>query len=207
MEGAAMRRGIAIAAAVVVALLGLAAVNSVLTDTDDGPGWGRHSMAMAGWGSGSGWMGRPMMGSTRARDEAGYLSEMVAHHREAVVAAGELSRSQRPAMRAFGRDVVATQSAQIAQMEEWLAAWHPDEPEATYEPMMRDLSGLSGDALDRTFLEDMVWHHMAAVMSSQRLLVRGLAEHEEVARLARTIRDDQMDEIRWMRAMWSTMAP
>jgi uncharacterized protein (DUF305 family) len=192
---------IAIAAAVVVALLGLATVNNSLAHPDDGPGWGRHAMST------SGWMGGAMMASTRAGDEADYLAEMVAHHREAVAAAGELSRSHRPAMRAFGQDVVATQSAQVALMEEWLDEWYPDEPAATYEPMMRDLTGLSGDALDRTFLEDMVGHHMAAVMSSQRLLVRGLAEHDEVADLARTIRDDQMDEIRWMRAMWSTMAP
>lgn len=63
---------------------------------------------------------------------------------------------------------------------------------------MRDLSGLSGDRLDRTFLEDMVGHHMAAVMMSQRLLVHGTAEHDEVADLARTIRTEQVREIRWM---------
>ena len=41
----------------------------------------------------------------------------------------------------------------------------------------------------------MVGHHMAAVMMSQQLLMRGLDEHRAVADLARTIRDDQMDEI------------
>jgi uncharacterized protein (DUF305 family) len=108
-------------------------------------------------------------------------------------------------MRALGRRIVADQSAQVELMEGWLAEWYDDEPQAAYEPMMRDLESLSGDALDRAFLADMIPHHMAAVMMSQQLLVRGLAEHDEVADLARTIRDEQVDEIRWMRAEWSTI--
>ena len=49
--------------------------------------------------------------------------------------------------------------------------------------MMRDLSGLSGDRLDRTFLEDMIGHHMAAVTMSQRLLgCRGLAGRSRLER-------------------------
>ena len=148
-----------------------------------------------------------MMGGSWARtvDEADYLLEMVDHHREAVRAAEELSRSERPAMRALGARIVESQSAQIDQMEGWLAEWYPDEEAPAYDPMMRDLSGLSGDRLDRVFLEDMIGHHMAAVMMSQQLLVRGLAEHDEVARLARSIRSEQMREIWWMRerlAQW-----
>ena len=195
-----MRRLIAIVAAAAVVLLGLGTTGMVLAHSDDDPGWGRHMMST------SGWRGPSMMGPDRTADEAGYLREMVAHHREAVLAARELSRSARPEMRAFGRKVVTDQSAQIVLMEGWLERWYAGGPDASYEPMMRDLSGLEGDALDRAFLEDMIGHHMAAVMMSQRLLVHGIVEHDEVADLARTIRDDQVDEIRWMRAMWSTMS-
>jgi uncharacterized protein (DUF305 family) len=102
-------------------------------------------------------------------------------------------------MREFGRSIVAAQSAQIRQMTTWLADWYPDYPTTVdYQPMMRDLTGLSGDALDRAFLEDMIGHHMAAVMMSQHLLIRG-ADHEQVAVLARSIRDDQHVEIVQMR--------
>ncbi len=206
-----MRRTITIALATVLVLLGVGAAGMVLMHDEDGSGWGWSAMTTSGHmggdsGSTSGF-GPWMHGSARTADEAGYLSEMVAHHREAILAAGELSRSDRPEMRAFGRDVVATQSEQVRLMGGWLAAWYPDEPAASYEPMMRDLSGLSGDELDRAFLEDMIGHHMAAVMMSQQLLVRGLDEHAEVGDLARTIRDDQMDEIAWMRSTWSRMAP
>jgi len=129
-------------------------------------------------------------------DEADYLSRMVAHHREAVAAAGQLTRSDRPQMRAFGADIIRTQSAQIEQMNAWLDRWYPEEPaDPDYQPMMRDLADLSGNALDRAFLRDMTVHHMAAVMMSQQLLAHGLATHDEVAELARTIRDQQHTEI------------
>jgi uncharacterized protein (DUF305 family) len=146
-----------------------------------------------------------MMGPHATASEAEYLVEMVAHHREAVVAARGLVRSDRPQMRALGESIVETQSAQIEQMTSWLADWYPEQSTTVaYRPMMRDLSGLSGDPLDRAFLQDMIGHHMVAVMISQHLLWRG-TDHEEVADLARSIRDDQHSEIiqmqRWL-AQW-----
>jgi len=188
-----------------LALVALGASGAVLARSDDRPGWGHSGMAGGmgmgmGAGGGGGMIGG-MGAGVRTTDEAAWLREMIAHHQEAVAAAGELSRSEEPAMRAFGRRIVADQSAQIRLMDGWLDRWYPDEPrETTYEPMMRDLTDLTGEALDQTVLEDMIGHHMAAVMMSQQLLVRGLAEHDEVADLARTIRTDQMREIRWMRA-------
>jgi uncharacterized protein (DUF305 family) len=139
-----------------------------------------------------------MMRHVRVPDEAAYLATMVAHHQEAIRSARELSRSDRPAMRRFGRDIVRVQSHQVRQMRRWLARWYPDQPAASYDPMMRDLTGLSGDALDRAFLQDMVRHHMAAVMMSQWLLARDLDRHHRVTRLAEDVRDGQHAEIRQM---------
>ena len=171
------------------------------------PGWCDDS-----WNSTMGpmMMGPMMMGSPAVDSEHEYLAEMVAHHREAVAAARELVRSDRPQLRGFGESVVETQSAQIELMTAWLADWYPDENTAVEpRPMMRELSGLSGDRLDRAFLQDMIGHHMAAVMMSQHLLWRG-TNHEEVAHLARSIRDDQHTEIvqmqhwlaRWFDTDW-----
>lgn len=147
-------------------------------------------------------MGPMMMGLNASADESDYLVEMVAHHEEAVTAARELARSDRSALRAFGESIVEVQSAQIDQMLAWLDEWYPEQDtDADYQPMMRDLTELSGDRLDQAFLEDMVGHHMMAVMMSQHLLSQG-TEHEEVADLARSIRDDQHVEIihmqRWL---------
>jgi uncharacterized protein (DUF305 family) len=169
-------------------------------------GWhgmnGRHGMR--------GWYGVGamivMMQQARVHDEAGYLALMIPHHREAIRAARELSRSDRPWMRRLGRSIVTSQSRQVRRMRHWLATWYGERPAASYHPMMRDLHGLDGNALDRAFLQDMVRHHMTAVMMSQQLLMHGLARHRDVARLARAIRDDQRSEIRQMMhrlATWS----
>lgn len=140
------------------------------------------------------------MDGRRVADEFDYLVEMVAHHEEAVQVAGKLSRSARPEMRAFGRVIVASQSAQIDRMNGWLDEWYPGRStDADYEPMMRDLTGLEGLDLDETFLEDMIVHHMMAVMMSQQALLGGVFEHEDVAELARDIRDEQRSEIFRMR--------
>ena len=44
---------------------------------------------------------------------------------------------------------------------------------------------------DRVFLQDMVGHHMMAVMMSQQFLSRSVAEHTQVNDLAVAIRDEQ----------------
>ena len=201
-----MRRTI-VAATAAAALVGAGASAAVTAYDDD---WqhpmmsGQVSDQVSGHMSGhmTGHLGGAWGGHhVSVASEQEYLAEMVAHHEEAIDAAGELRRSDRAAMRRFGERIVETQSAQVAQMRSWLDEWYPAESaDADYEPMMRDLTGLSGDRLDRTFLEDMVGHHMAAVMMSQHLLASGLVDHDEVAALAADIRDDQHAEILRMRA-------
>ena len=201
-----MRRSllVAIAAiALVLSALSAAAVWSLATSTGllTRPAMGGMMSPAPGTGQGKG-PGTRMHGPPVAT-EAEFLTEMVAHHQEAVDAAAQLQRSNRPQMREFGAAIVRTQSAQIEQMNRWLDRWYSSHSRSTdYQPMMRDLTGLSGDALDRTFLQDMVGHHMAAVMMSQQLLARGTAEHDDVGALAQTIRDQQHAEIfqmqRWL---------
>jgi len=198
---------VAVAAAVVL-VLGTTATAVITLDRghDDAPA-GRATGSQTGAHSAAGGMPWAWIRGGRLHGEADYLSRMVAHHQEAVDAAEQLQRSDRPRLRAFGADIVRTQSAQIDQMRAWLQRWYPDQPADTgYGPMMRNLSGLSGQALDRAFLRDMTIHHMAAVMMSQQLLVRGLATHPAVARLARTIGNEQHAEIfrmqRWLHAWY-----
>jgi len=204
-----MKRSAVVAAlvAAIVAGVGVLAWTAPAWRDD---GRGRHGPMMsvtgdvpeARWGLGPG-PGGHHGAASYADSEYTYLVEMIAHHREAVAAANQLRRSDRPMMREFGASIAGVQSRQVRQLRGWLTEWYPDRPtEAPYEPMMRDLSGLDGEALDVAFVEDMIGHHMVAVMMSQQFLVRGPAEHPQVARLARTIRDDQHAEIfrmqRWL---------
>lgn len=176
-------------------------------------GIGGSGMAMMGNG-GATMMGGGMpgaMGSGSAghmamanvSSEFDYLANMIPHHEEAVASARLLlAGTERAEMEAFAQSVIDVQTSELAQMREWLATWYPGrDTTVAYEPMMRDLSGLSGDALDRAFLEDMVPHHMAAVMMSQQLVSRRLAQHPVVVPFAERIRDTQHAEIFQM-ATW-----
>jgi uncharacterized protein (DUF305 family) len=207
-----MKRPTIVALSVALLAVLVATVLAVaLWDRDDD--WGPGMMASSAQGrdpgrSGPGsMMNGGFMGAgmhVAVRGEAEFLVEMVAHHEEAIDAAGELARSDRPEMRGLGRSIVEGQTAEVDQMRGWLEEWYPDtSTSADYEPMMRDLEDLSGDQLDRVFLEDMIGHHMAAVMMSQQLVVRDLAEHGDVEDLARSISSSQHAEILTMRAwLW-----
>ncbi len=147
-------------------------------------------------------MGPGMMRSSDVfvDNEYEYLVHMIPHHQEAIDNAEILKEyTEREEMKTFAEEIIQTQGEEIELMQGFLNDWYPNEPhEVSYEPMMGDYENLRGEELDRAFLEDMIPHHMEAVMMSQQLLMRRLAEHEEVAVLARDIRNNQRDEIHQM---------
>lgn len=147
-----------------------------------------------------GMMGSGMM-SDPIESEHDFLVHMIAHHEEAVSSAVILKENtEREEMKKFAEDIIKTQSAEIEQMKTWLETWYLNEDHTVnYQPMMRDLTNLQGDALDQAFLQDMIFHHMDAVMMSQQLIIGGFVEHSEVIPFATTIRNTQRDEIYMMR--------
>jgi uncharacterized protein (DUF305 family) len=157
-------------------------------------------MVPGGPGGMAGPMGGGMTGMAVA-SEFDFLVNMIPHHEEAIATARLLQAGTgRQEMRDFAATIIRTQSAEVARMQAWLDEWYPGrDTVVTYRPMMRDLSGLTGGALDRAFLEDMIPHHMMAVMMSKQLLVRNLAAHEALVPFATGIRDIQQAEIRMMR--------
>lgn len=157
-------------------------------------------------GSGRGLGASRGMAGMHVSDEFGYLAEMIPHHEEAIAAAKQLlARTDRSEMKTFARTIIATQSAEVARMKAYLNQWYAGKDTTVdYTPMMRDLGGLSGDALDQAFLEDMIPHHHMAVMMSQQVINRDLAKHSEVSALATTIRDAQVKEIGTMGNWLST---
>ena len=212
---------VASATAIVLTLVALTVTIAVQGRDDPGAGprgngyGGMYSMMRGDsgdWSNGfsTGQMGMWMQQS-RVSSEEDFLTQMVAHHEEAITAAQQLTRSDRAEMRALGESIVESQSAQVEDMNAWLVQWYPDGPQTTYQPMMGDLGNLSGDRLDEAFLHDMIGHHMMAVMMSQQFLMGRLAEHPQVATLAQTIRDEQHAEIaqmmRWSREWFGTGWP
>ena len=154
--------------------------------------------------AGPGMMHGGMMQSMQVNSEFDYLSQMIPHHEEAIATARILlQRSDRPEMKQFARDIIRVQSAEIQQMQTWLKQWYPNQRNTrTYTPMMRALGQLRGNDLDRAFLQDMIMHHMGAVMMSHQLLNRGLVQHDPVRPFAQKIADTQRAEIQQMR-IWA----
>ena len=148
---------------------------------------------------GPGMMGPGMMESVDSEYE--FLVKMIPHHEEAVSNAEILrENTNRDRMRKFAEDIIEVQTQEIEEMKKYLAEWYPDRSNNyQYQPMMGNYEGLAGEELDFAFLEDMIFHHMGAVMMSQQLIMRNLDEHREVYLLARSIRDSQREEIFMMR--------
>lgn len=161
---------------------------------------------LAGGGHGAG-HGGGAVAHAPVTSEAGFLAAMVPHHQEAVDVAREvLVLGQRPEVRALAATIVATQAREIEQLRAWLAAWHPDEPPAAYEPMMRNLEGLTPPAVDVVFVFDMIRHHEMALAMAEEALALRPAVRPEVAEMAREVRRAQGEEIAqlqaWIDAWW-----
>lgn len=134
--------------------------------------------------------------------EADYLVDMIPHHEEAIRAARQLlAGTEREEMREFARRIIDVQQSEVDTMRRWLSERHPTvDRTSTYMAMMGDYQGMTGDQIDRAFLEDMIPHHMTAVMMSQQLVMIGISEHDDVPPFAETIARTQSSEIQEMSA-------
>jgi uncharacterized protein (DUF305 family) len=172
-------------------------------------GWGFAQGAGHDQHHGAGQAGMAGSGMAQLESEFDFLVHMISHHQEAVESARQIAElTEREEVRQLAQEIIEVQTREIETMEGWLEAWYPGrERDAAYEPMMRDLTGLSPDEADRAFLEGMIEHHRMAVMDAQQLLDRGLAEHDEVAAMARDIIEVQTREIAelqtWLRDWFS----
>ena len=129
--------------------------------------------------------------------EREFVAGMIPHHQEAVDTANEvLARGgSNEQIVVLANEIIAAQETGIALLKEWYLEWYGEAyvEDDSYQPMMRDLSNLSGVELDRTFLEDMIPHHMGAIMMAQS--VRPYVEHQEITDMADAIMETQSAEI------------
>ncbi len=139
--------------------------------------------------------------------EREFVTGMIPHHQEAVDTAKEvLARGgSTEAIRTLASGIVEAQEREIAMLKQWHLDWYGEEYVAddSYEPMMRDLSQLSGADLDERFLQDMIPHHMGAIMMAQS--VRPYIEHQEVTDMADAIMETQTAEISLMGELLRTL--
>ena len=154
--------------------------------------------------------GGAMLGTEIAFDsEAGYLTMMIPHHEEAIERSRELLElTSNAEMVELLESIIAEQTAEIELMEGRLADRYPDfTPSEEYEPMMRSYEGLTPEEAELVFIEDMIPHHMHAIMSSHTLLRSYENASEDTRELASSIIASQRDEIHLMHDLYAGLTP
>lgn len=154
-----------------------------------------------------GMMDHSMHDSMMVTSERAFIEGMIPHHEEAIKTANEvLARgATTPEIRALAEDIISAQTKEVADMKVWYQTWYNATytPSTNYKPMMRELKDLSGVTLDRVFLEDMVMHHMGAIMMARS--VESHIEHDEMRTLTTNIISSQSEEIALMQQLLSTI--
>lgn len=147
--------------------------------------------------------GMDYMMAMMVSSEREFIEEMIPHHQEAVDTAKEVIErgGTTSEIKRLVENIVVAQEREIADMKSWYQAWYgiPYQPSGNYTPMMRELDNLSGSAIDRVFLEDMIGHHMGAIMMARS--VQPYIEHTEIEVLADAVVSTQSAEIMEMRRM------
>lgn len=133
--------------------------------------------------------------------ERSFIEHMIPHHEEAIDTAREVLErgGTTDEIRTLMSTIIEAQTAEVASMRQWYEDWYgePFQVSDEYQPMMRELEGLSNQALDQAFLEDMIMHHMGAIMMARS--VQPYVERAEIAELTQNIVTTQSAEIAQMR--------
>lgn len=130
-----------------------------------------------------------------------FIDGMTAHHNGAIVMAQEaLVNAEHEEVKALAEAIVAAQTSEVAQMQQWRDAWFPNAEETpTDEIAMGDMEVSTDEAIpfDQRFVESMISHHLGAVTMAE--LARDKAGREEIRTLAESVIAAQNAEIEMMR--------
>ncbi len=139
--------------------------------------------------------------------EQSFLQQMIQHHRSGIeMAKLATDHTKRAELQEFASKMIASQQAEIDQMNGWLKSWYNASPkevanEAADKEMKMHMSMFNGkhDAdFDKAFLEMMPKHHHAAVEMSEQAEKKGT--HPELKELAAKMAKDQQKEIKQMKS-------
>lgn len=136
-----------------------------------------------------------------------FIDTMIHHHQGAVDMAKMIDgKTQNAELIKFGKQIVADQEKEIAQMKDWREKWFKGAPRAMnmempgmMDSMKMDMSKLSSakdKAFDLAFIEMMTPHHQGAVSMAKEALTK--SEKPEIKTLANQIIKAQEAEIKMM---------
>ena len=181
--------------------------NRTLDDDSDRTGGVMNTHGMMGSSDTSMGMGGMHDMNMMVTSEREFLQEMIPHHEEAVATAKEVVArgGSTPEIKTLAENIITEQEKEIADMKTWFKNWYGVDytADGKYQPMMRPLADLSGALLDKVFLEDMIKHHMGALMMAQS--VSSHIEHPEMTTLVGNIKTTQSAEITQMQNLLKTL--
>lgn len=140
-----------------------------------------------------------------------FLANMIAHHQGAVDMANlALTNASHQEVKDLAKAIVSAQTTEITDMTAWQKAWgYPASSGEMMEDhssmgmmntnagMMNELNGKTGEAFDKTFLEQMIMHHQSAI--NMAATGKTNAQHQEVKDLTVAIVTAQTKEIKQMK--------
>jgi uncharacterized protein (DUF305 family) len=133
-----------------------------------------------------------------ARFEIKFMQNMIDHHHMAVMMAMMCEeRAVHEELLMLCHQIEETQTAEIQEMQAWLADWYDIEYELRMtrrmERQMEDLAELEGEEFEIEFMEMMIEHHEVAIREGRKCVNR--AYHEALIDLCQDIVEAQSMEI------------
>ncbi len=170
------------------------------------------------WSQDNSMMWHTMNHADMVSSEFDFIYLMIPHHQEAVDTSKSLnSITQNAELKTLTQNIINGQSQEISMMKWWLQKFYPDTvyEGMWYMPMMRDTSSISAiTTIEKTWIEDMIWHHQWAVDMANKVLTlmkqqdpliklsaEGNAHREAVRTFAQEVIDAQTKEITQMKIM------
>lgn len=140
---------------------------------------------------------------SQANFEVRFMTMMIDHHAMAVgMAMICTNKAVHAELHQLCENIIATQSAEIDEMQSWLQQWygltHEPEMKPGDEKMMQRLASMSGADFEIMFLEMMIRHHHKAVVRARECEKK--AYHPELIALCNNIETSQTAEIQEMQS-------
>jgi uncharacterized protein (DUF305 family) len=161
-----------------------------------------HTKPMAG-------MDHGVMADDTLPFDARFIDSMIEHHQGAIAMAEQVqTQAEHAELRELADTIIAAQTDEIAQMNEWRQAWYPELPPTDGMGMGMGEMAISDDAgipFDQRFIEAMISHHQGAIEMAQAAQTQ--AEHAEIKELAGAIIAAQEAEIEQMQGWQSAWYP
>ena len=144
----------------------------------------------------------PAPNRSQARYEVGFMSMMIDHHNMAIMMAMLCEgRTVHPELQQMCEDIIAAQTAEIAEFQTWLNDWYGVQHEPVMKPkderMLARLAALSGEEFEIAFMTEMIKHHSIAIRRARVCEKR--AFHEQLIARCQGIMEMQAAEIAQLR--------